>query len=168
VAGQSEEVGEAVGKIGDVVVRPVGWVVGGRAEVRDDEWGEVRAVIRIDGARFSSEALAGLEDFSHLEVVYHFDRVPEEKIETGARHPRGNTDWPKVGIFAQRGKNRPNRIGVSRCRVLRVDGLEMHVEGLDAVDGTPVLDIKPYMTEFGPQGAIRQPEWATAIMSRYY
>jgi tRNA-Thr(GGU) m(6)t(6)A37 methyltransferase TsaA len=168
VAGQSEEVGEAVGKIRDVVVRPVGWVVGGRAEVRDDEWGEVRAVIRIDGARFSSEALAGLEDFSHLEVVYHFDRVPEEKIETGARHPRGNTDWPKVGIFAQRGKNRPNRIGVSRCRVLRVDGLEMHVEGLDAVDGTPVLDIKPYMTEFGPQGAIRQPEWATAIMSRYY
>jgi tRNA-Thr(GGU) m(6)t(6)A37 methyltransferase TsaA len=168
VAGQSEEVGEAVGKIGDVVVRPVGWVVGGRAEVRDDEWGEVRAVIRIDGARFSSEALAGLEDFSHLEVVYHFDRVPEEKIETGARHPRGNTDWPKVGIFAQRGKNRPNRIGVSRCRVLRVDGLEVHVEGLDAVDGTPVLDIKPYMTEFGPQGAIRQPEWATAIMSRYY
>jgi tRNA-Thr(GGU) m(6)t(6)A37 methyltransferase TsaA len=151
-----------------VVVRPVGWVVGGRAEVRDDEWGEVRAVIRIDGARFSSEALAGLEDFSHLEVVYHFDRVPEEKIETGARHPRGNTDWPKVGIFAQRGKNRPNRIGVSRCRVLRVDGLEVHVEGLDAVDGTPVLDIKPYMTEFGPQGAIRQPEWATAIMSRYY
>jgi tRNA-Thr(GGU) m(6)t(6)A37 methyltransferase TsaA len=151
-----------------VVVRPVGWVVGGRAEVRDDEWGEVRAVIRIDGARFSSEALAGLEDFSHLEVVYHFDRVPEEKIETGARHPRGNTDWPKIGIFAQRGKNRPNRIGVSRCRVLRVDGLEVHVEGLDAVDGTPVLDIKPYMTEFGPQGAIRQPEWATAIMSRYY
>ncbi|MEV6292436.1 SAM-dependent methyltransferase [Streptomyces sp. NPDC051896] len=151
-----------------MVVRPVGWVVGGRAEVRDDEWGEVRAVIRIDGARFSVEALAGLEDFSHLEVVYHFDRVPDEKIETGARHPRGNTDWPKVGIFAQRGKNRPNRIGVSRCRVLRVDGLDVHVEGLDAVDGTPVLDIKPYMTEFGPQGAIRQPEWATAIMSRYY
>jgi tRNA (adenine37-N6)-methyltransferase len=135
--------------------------------VRDDESGAVRAVIRIDGARFGEEALAGLDDFSHLEVVYHFDRVPEERIETGARHPRGNTDWPKVGIFAQRGKNRPNRIGVSRCRLLRVDGLEVHVEGLDAVDGTPVLDIKPYMTEFGPQGATRQPEWATAIMSSY-
>ncbi|MER6074721.1 SAM-dependent methyltransferase [Streptomyces sp. NPDC001817] len=156
------------GEVGDVAVRPVGWVVGGRTEVRDDEWGEVRAVIRIDGARFSAEALAGLEDFSHLEVIYHFDRVPEERIETGARHPRGNADWPKVGIFAQRGKNRPNRIGVSRCRVLGVDGLEVHVEGLDAVDGTPVLDIKPYMTEFGPQGATRQPDWATAIMSRYY
>ncbi len=153
---------------GDIVVRPVGWVVGGRGEVRDDEWGGVRAVIRVDGERFTAEALAGLEDFSHLEVVYHFDRVPEERIETGARHPRGNADWPKAGIFAQRGKNRPNRIGVSRCRVLRVDGLDVHVEGLDAVDATPVLDIKPYMAEFGPQGATRQPQWATEIMSRYY
>ncbi|MFJ3308731.1 SAM-dependent methyltransferase [Streptomyces sp. NPDC086549] len=151
-----------------VVAYPVGRVVGGRAEVRDDEWGEVRAVIRVDGDRFTAEALAGLDAFSHLEVVYHFDRVPEEKIETGARHPRGNPDWPKVGIFAQRGKNRPNRIGVSRCRVLRVEGLDVHVEGLDAVDGTPVLDIKPYMAEFGPQGDTGQPEWATDIMRAYY
>jgi tRNA-Thr(GGU) m(6)t(6)A37 methyltransferase TsaA len=152
-----------------VVVVPVGRVIGGRAEVRDDEWGAVHAVIRVDGERFTADALAGLEDFSHLEVVYHFDRVPEEKIETGARHPRGNTDWPLVGIFAQRGKNRPNRLGVSRCRVLKVDGLDIHVAGLDAVDGTPVLDIKPYMAEFGPQGGeVRQPEWATELMRAYY
>jgi tRNA (Thr-GGU) A37 N-methylase len=89
--------------------------------------------------------VGGLDGFSHLEVVYHFDRVPVERIETGARHPRGNTDWPLVGIFAQRGKNRPNRIGVPRCRLLRTDGLDIHVEGLDVVDGTPVLDIKPYL-----------------------
>ena len=98
----------------------------------------------------------------------HFDRVPVEKVETGARHPRGNADWPLVGIFAQRGKNRPNRIGVSRCRLLRTDGLDLHVQGLDAVDGTPVLDIKPYMAEFGPQGPTHQPAWATEIMRDYY
>ncbi|MFF4321437.1 SAM-dependent methyltransferase [Streptomyces sp. NPDC001568] len=152
----------------EVVSDPVGQVVGGRAEVRDDEWGGVSAVIRLDGARFGPDALAGLDSFSHVEVVYHFDRVPVEKVETGARHPRGNTDWPLVGIFAQRGKNRPNRIGVSRCRLLRVDGLEVHVEGLDAVDGTPVLDIKPYMVEFGPRGATTQPDWATEVMRQYY
>ncbi|MFE5298514.1 SAM-dependent methyltransferase [Streptomyces sp. NPDC056632] len=151
-----------------VVALPVGRVVGGRGDVRDDAWGDVTAVVRLDAARFGPEALAGLDAFSHLEVVYHFDRVPEEGIETGARHPRGNTDWPLVGIFAQRGKNRPNRLGVSRCRLLRVDGLDIHVQGLDAVDGTPVLDIKPYMTEFGPQGPVDQPEWSTEIMSRYY
>ncbi|MFH9864972.1 SAM-dependent methyltransferase [Streptomyces lydicus] len=152
----------------EVVLRPVGRVVGGRSEVRDDDWGPVSAVIRLDAAQFGPDALAGLDDFSHLEVVYHFDRVPVEKMETGARHPRGNTDWPLVGIFGQRGKNRPNRLGVSRCRLLRTDGLDVHVQGLDAVDGTPVLDIKPYMTEFGPLGATSQPNWATALMRRYY
>lgn len=140
----------------EVVSDPVGRVVGGRAEVRDDEWGEVSAVIRLD-ERFGTEAIAGLDSFSHVEIVYHFDRVPEDKVQTGARHPRGNTDWPLVGIFAQRGKNRPNRLGVSRCRLVRVDGRDIHVEGLDAVDGTPVLDIKPYMSEFGPRGETTQP-----------
>ncbi|MBY8881208.1 SAM-dependent methyltransferase [Actinacidiphila acidipaludis] len=153
---------------GDVVLRPVARVVGGRADVVDDDWGPVLAVIRLDGERFAPEALFGLEEFSHLEVVFHFDRVTPEKVESGARHPRGNTDWPLVGIFAQRGKNRPNRLGVSRCRLVKVDGLDLHVAGLDAVDGTPVLDIKPYMAEFGPIGEVRQPAWSTEIMRAYY
>ncbi|MFJ9607677.1 SAM-dependent methyltransferase [Kitasatospora sp. NPDC101176] len=152
----------------EVTVRPVAWVVGGREEVRDDGWGSVGAVIRLDGERFGEEALYGLADFSHLEVVYHFDRVPEDEVESGARRPRGNPDWPLVGIFAQRGKNRPNRLGVSRCELVRVDGLELHVTGLDAVAGTPVLDIKPYLAEFGPRGEVRQAEWSVELMKEYY
>jgi tRNA-Thr(GGU) m(6)t(6)A37 methyltransferase TsaA len=149
-------------------LRPVARVLGGREEVVDDAWEGVEAVIRLDKDQFGEEALYGLDSFTHLEVVFHFDRVPVEKIETGARHPRGNQDWPLVGIFAQRGKNRPNRLGVSRCRLHRVDGLDLHVSGLDAVAGTPVLDIKPYIAEFGPRGEIHQPEWATEIMREYY
>ncbi|MGW2254260.1 SAM-dependent methyltransferase [Kitasatospora sp. NPDC001660] len=152
----------------DVTSRPVARVVGGRDEVVDDRWGGVTAIVRLDGEQFTEEALYGLADFSHLEIVYHFDRVPVEKVETGARHPRGNTDWPLVGIFAQRGKNRPNRLGVSRCALLRVDGLDLHVAGLDAVAGTPVLDIKPYLAEFGPIGEVRQPAWSTELMRDYY
>ncbi|MER5206093.1 SAM-dependent methyltransferase [Streptomyces sp. NPDC002825] len=151
-----------------VVSQPVGHVVGGRGEVRDDEWGDVESIVRLDGEAFGPEALAGLDAFSHLEIVYHFDRVSPDAVQTGARHPRGNEEWPLVGIFAQRGKNRPNRLGVSRCRLLRTDGLDLHVRGLDAVDGTPVLDIKPYMTEFGPQGPTTQPAWADEIMRHYY
>jgi tRNA (Thr-GGU) A37 N-methylase len=149
-------------------LRPVAHVLGGREEVFDDAWGGVEAVIRLDKDQFGEEALYGLDSFTHLEVVFHFDRVPAEKIETGARHPRGNQDWPLIGIFAQRGKNRPNRLGVSRCRLHRVDGLDLYVSGLDAVAGSPVLDIKPYMAEFGPRGEIGQPEWATEIMRDYY
>ncbi|MGW2920779.1 SAM-dependent methyltransferase [Streptomyces angustmyceticus] len=152
----------------EVVSVPVGRVVGGRAEVRDDDWGKETAIIRLDAGQYGPEAVAGLDAFSHLEVVYHFDRVPTDKIQTGARHPRGNTGWPLVGIFAQRGKNRPNRLGVSRCRLLKADGLDLHVQGLDAVDGTPVLDIKPYMAEFGPQGHTTQPDWATDLMRNYH
>jgi tRNA-Thr(GGU) m(6)t(6)A37 methyltransferase TsaA len=147
---------------------PVATVVGGRQAVADDDWGRETAVLRLDAQRFGPEALFGLESFSHLEVVFHFDRVAPERIQSGARHPRGNTDWPLVGIFAQRGKNRPNRLGVSRCRLLKVDGLDVYVQGLDAVDGTPVLDIKPYMREFGPQGETTQPDWSTEIMRAYY
>ena len=125
-------------------------------------------MIRVRADRFTADAVAGLTDFSHLEVVFFFDRVAPDAIETGARHPRGNQDWPLVGIFAQRGRNRPNRIGVSRCTLLAVDGLDLHVAGLDAVAGTPVLDIKPYMTGFAPRGEIREPAWVTDLMRAYY
>ena len=149
-------------------IQPVGRVVGGRAEPDDDDWGAVRAVIRLDAERFGPEAVAGLAEFSHLEVVYVFDRADPAATETGSRHPRGRDDWPAVGIFAQRGKDRPNHLGVSRADLLAVDGLDLHVQGLDAIDGTPVLDVKPWMNEFGPRGLVRQPAWASELMQRYY
>src|SRR5262249_40455092 len=111
---------------------------------------------------------AGLEAFSHLEVVYCFHAVPLDRVETGARHPRGRSDWPLVGIFAQRGKARPNRLGVSRCNLVRVEGRVVTVRRLDAIDGTPVLDIKPYMREFGPIGEVKQPAWSVELMQDYY
>ncbi|MCB1741566.1 MAG: SAM-dependent methyltransferase, partial [Gammaproteobacteria bacterium] len=76
--------------------------------------------------------------------------------------------WPKVGIFAQRGKARPNRIGVSVCRLRGVEGGRISVQGLDAIDGTPVLDVKPYMTGFAPRGEVLEPEWAVEIMREYW
>jgi len=149
-------------------MQPVGQVVGGRAQPDDDDWGDVRAVIRLDAARFGPEALAGLDAFSHVEVVYVFDRADPDATEFGARHPRGRSDWPAVGIFAQRGKDRPNHLGVSRALLTGVDGLDVQVQGLDAIDGTPVLDIKPWMNELGPRGLVRQPAWASELMQRYY
>jgi tRNA (Thr-GGU) A37 N-methylase len=151
-----------------VVSRPIGQVRGGRTEPGDDSWEAVTATIELDGGQFGPEALAGLSDFSHIEVVFHFDRVAAGEITSAARHPRGRQDWPRVGIFAQRGKGRPNRLGVSICRLLSVDGITLTVQGLDAIDATPVLDIKPVMKGFLPRGEIREPRWAQDIMRNYW
>jgi|GEM_PF-118588 len=150
-----------------ISIQPIGTVRSSRSDVRDDGWDSEQAHIELH-ASFGAEALAGLDTFSHVEVLFYMDRVEPTKIETGARHPRNNRDWPAVGIFAQRGKNRPNQIGTTVCRILRVEGSRLHVEGLDAVDGTPVIDIKPWVREFGPRGALKQPGWMNALMRGYW
>jgi tRNA-Thr(GGU) m(6)t(6)A37 methyltransferase TsaA len=152
----------------EIHLSPIGVVHSSRNVVEDDDWDSVTAWIEIDSARFSPDALAGLDTFSHVEVVYWMNRVESAKIETGARHPRNNQDWPRVGIFAQRAKNRPNRIGTTICRVQAVEGFTVRVAGLDAVDGTPVLDLKPWVREFGPRGEIQQPPWMDALMAGYW
>jgi tRNA-Thr(GGU) m(6)t(6)A37 methyltransferase TsaA len=151
-----------------IAMRPIGWVRGGRIEAIDDDWGGVEAEIALDPAQFTAEATAGLGDFSHLEVIYHFHKAEVAKIETGARHPRGNPEWPRVGVFAQRAKGRPNRIGVTVCEIVAVAGLSVRVRGLDAIDGTPVLDLKPVMAGFLPRGAVREPAWAGELMADYW
>lgn len=146
----------------------IGTVRSTRAATEDDDWDSVVSSIELDPGQFTTDALAALDTFSHVEVIYVFDRVDPARVERGARHPRNNRAWPKVGIFAQRGKDRPNRIGTAVCRVDRIDGLRIHVTGLDAVEGTPVLDIKPWVNEFGPRGDTRQPDWMSELMRAYW
>lgn len=151
-----------------ITMTPVAHVIGGRAEPTDDYWGGTQAVIRIDPVLFPVEATKGLEDFSHLEVTFFFHLTDKDDLNPGARRPRDNPDWPEVGIFGHRNMRRLNWIGVSRCRLLKVEGLDLHVEDLDAVDGTPVLDIKPWFTAFGPRGDVREPEWPSVMLRDYF
>jgi tRNA-Thr(GGU) m(6)t(6)A37 methyltransferase TsaA len=151
-----------------ITMKPVGVVRSTRIAVSDDNWDAETARIELDAKEFSAESLAGIAEFSHVEVIFFMDQVAPEKIEKTARHPRNNPNWPKVGIFAQRGKNRPNQIGTTLCRVLGVDGETLHVEGLDAVDGTPVLDLKPWVAEFAPRGPLFQPPWISELMMGYW
>jgi tRNA (adenine37-N6)-methyltransferase len=156
------------GPIETFEIRPLGTVVGGRIEAIDDDWDTQEAEIHLDAARFTPDVLAGLTDFSHIDVIFVFDQVDESSVNLGARHPRGNPDWPKVGILAQRAKARPNRLGVTTCRLVSVDGLVLRVRGLDAIAGSPVVDIKPYMREFSPREATTQPAWVNELMAKYW
>ncbi len=145
-------------------MEPIGHVRADRDEAVDDDWGDAVSTIELEG--FDAEALRGLGDFSHAEIFFIFDRVTE--VEGGSRHPRGDTAWPRVGIFAQRAKDRPNRLGATIVEIVSVDGTSLTVRGLDAIDGTPVVDIKPVMREFLPRSEVRQPEWATELMRDYW
>src|SRR2546423_1557594 len=149
-------------------VEPVAHVVGGRIQPTDDYWGGTRAIIRIDSDRFTADATKGLDAFSHLKLFFRFPLPDPTALTLGARRARDNPSWPEVGIFGHRNTRRLNWLGISRCRLLKVDGLDLHVEDLDAVDGTPILDIKPWFAEMGPRGEIRQAPWSVEMLRNYY
>jgi tRNA (Thr-GGU) A37 N-methylase len=123
--------------------------------------------IELDSSQFSPDCTLGLSDYSHADVIFSLSGVPDGKTVKGARRPRGRTDWPNVGIFAQRAKDRPNRIGMTTCPLETVEGLNIRVWELDAMDGTPVLDVKPYYKGFGPRGEVREPAWTAELMAGY-
>jgi tRNA (Thr-GGU) A37 N-methylase len=147
---------------------PIAHVVGGRKEPTDDYWGGTRSIIRIDRDLLPEDATKGIDEFSHLEVVFRFHLSDPTDLPLEPRSARNNPDWPKVGSLGHRNMRRLNWLGISRCRLLRVDGLDLHVEDLDAVDGTPVLDIKPWFEEFGPRGTVKQAAWSTEMLTDYF
>jgi tRNA-Thr(GGU) m(6)t(6)A37 methyltransferase TsaA len=150
-----------------ISLEPIGVVRSARTGMEDDYWGGIVSEIVI-AESLGAEALVGIEDFSHAEVIFYFHQVEVGKVITGARHPRGDTSWPKVGILAQRAKARPNRLGLSVVKIVDRSRNVLRVTGLDAIDGTPVLDVKPVMQEFLPRETVFQPRWATELMENYW
>jgi len=148
-------------------IKPIAFVKNSRKEIKDDNWGSIISEIELV-EEFNEEALSGISDFSHLEIIFYFDKVTDEMIQYNARHPRNNPSYPKVGIFSQRGKNRPNKLGLTSVELLSHSERTITVRGLDAINGTPIIDIKPIMKEFLPKGEIKQAEWSKALMEKYW
>jgi tRNA (Thr-GGU) A37 N-methylase len=150
------------------VKKPTGFVRSTRNEPIDDGWDGIETRIELDSKELVPDAVLGLSNFSHIEVVFLFDRADPTKACRGARRSRGRVDWPLTGILAQRAKDRPNRLGVTVCHLLKVEEDILYVQGLDAIDGTPVLDVKPVMRGFLPRGEIRGPRWVGELMAGYW
>ncbi len=148
-------------------VQAIATVVGGHMEPADDYQGGVESVIRLD-ASYPLETLQGIEEFSHLLVVWHFHRASPDDVALHARSPRGNPRWPATGTFVHRNHRRPNQLAVSFPRLLRVEGRDLHVTDLDAVDGTPVIDLAPYFEHMGPRGPVHQPSWPAEMLTDYW
>jgi len=104
------------------------------------------------------EGLSGISGFSHLFVLFYLNQLTEKQREVLKVHPRGRTDLPLTGVFATRTMFRPNPIGLTLVELVKVEGNVLTVKGLDAFDGTPVLDIKPY--DFWDKAeTVRVPDW---------
>jgi tRNA-Thr(GGU) m(6)t(6)A37 methyltransferase TsaA len=150
----------------DIVLQPVAFVRNNRKEPTDDYWGNIISEIELaDG--IPSDAFNGIDEYSHVEIIFHFHLADKEHA-VFKHHPRGNKNWPEVGIFAQRKRDRPNGIGLTVAEMIKREGNKIWVKYLDAIDGTPVLDIKPVLKEFLPTGEIRQPEWSHELMKNYW
>jgi tRNA-Thr(GGU) m(6)t(6)A37 methyltransferase TsaA len=151
----------------EMALEPIGVVRSPRTDVGySDGWGGVVARVELR-PELGTESLTGLADFSHVDVVYWFDQVRRRPSYAGLSHPRGRADLPMIGVFAARGPNRPNPIGVSACAIVAVGDTWVEVRGLDAVDNTPVLDLKPLMPRLLPT-RVTEPAWSAELMARYY
>jgi tRNA-Thr(GGU) m(6)t(6)A37 methyltransferase TsaA len=147
-------------------LKPVATISNTRITPTDDFWGDVISEITLL-PHLPENAFMGIEGFSHLEILYYFDKVDQSRIVYYG-HPRGNSEWPEMGIFCQRKKDRPNQLGLCTVELVEHTGRTIKVKYLDAIEGTPVLDIKPVFKEFEPKSVIRQPQWTVELMADYW
>ena len=149
----------------DIIMKPIGYVCNTVQNKKDVSWGEEISTIELSEEYYSGTA--GLNDFSHAIILYHLDKAVYEKEKHLQRRPQNREDMPLVGIFSQRGKDRPNRIGMTSVQIINVDDKSLTVKGLDAIDGTVVLDIKPYYPVYDKKDA-SVPEWVDRLMQHYF
>ncbi|MDJ1467614.1 SAM-dependent methyltransferase [Xanthocytophaga flava] len=150
----------------EIKIHSVAIVKNTRKTPTDDYWEGVVSEIEL-ADHIPTEAFNQISDFSHLEIIYYFNQVEDRDIVFSGR-PRGNPAYPLVGIYGQRKKDRPNAIGLATVELLEHKGRTLKVKYLDAIDGTPVLDIKPVFKEFEPKGSLKQPSWVEDLMKNYW
>ena len=149
----------------DIILNPIGYVHNQVDEKKDTAWGNDISTIILDEDFHGG--LTGLSDFSHAIILCHLNRakfIPEKHL---LRRPRNRTDMPLLGIFSQRTKDHPNQIGITSVEILSVSENSITVKGLDALNGTPVLDVKPYFPVFDKREA-KTPDWVDILMENYF
>jgi len=149
-----------------ISMEPIGYVSSPVAERTDENWGQVvsRVVLKSE----YSEGLLGLKDFSHAIIVTFLHQANFDSSKHLRRRPKGLDNMPLVGIFSQRAKNRPNPIGITAVEIVSVDNDYLDVRGLDAINGTPVLDIKPYYPQYDRVNSANVPAWVNELMKGYF
>ena len=143
----------------EIVLKPIGVV---RTAAVGDEVKDKTRISHVVIRNELAEALEGVDGFSHLFVLFWLHEIPAKQQKTLKVHPRGRKDLPLLGVFATRTNLRPNPVGLTLVELVKVEGNVLAVRGLDAFDGTPVLDIKPFDSWDMAKDA-RVPSWWTKL-----
>ncbi len=149
---------DLINELPEMTLKAIGIVRNGIRQPQRHDWEEIISDIIIDGSL--TEALDKLEDFSHIIVLYWMHRAATGQVPTKV-HPMGKHELPLVGLSVTRSPNRPNPIGMATVRLLQRQDNILKVQGLDAIDGTPVIDIKPYIPGYDSAANTKVPPWIT-------
>jgi len=150
----------------EINIIPIGLVKSSVTELVDKNWGNVTS--RINLLPEYKGSLVGLEDFSHIIVITYLHQAKYTPSKHLQRRPRGMESMPKVGIFSQRVKDRPNPIGVTAVEIINVGDDYIEVRGLEAIDATPIIDIKPYYPHYDKIETPKIPQWVDRLMNNYF
>jgi len=150
----------------EIRLKAIAFVASPVTEQTDQNWGKIISRILLQPEYIG--ALSGLENFSHALVITYLHQAKYEKSKHLQRRPRGLESMPVVGIFSQRAKDRPNPVGVTAVKIITVRDDYIEVQGLDAIDGTPILDIKPYYPQYDRVDLPKVPEWVDRLMEKYF
>ncbi len=142
----------------EIRLEPIGYVANGEHDVARQDWSRVRSEIRLREGL--GAALLGLRDYSHVIVLGWLDRIPEELRGRLQAYPAGDERLPLQGALALRGGARPNPISFTVCALKAIEGDTLLLDGLDLADGTPVLDVKPYIAYYDSVPKAKLPKWA--------
>ena len=149
-----------------ISLNPIGYVSNEIENRKDTTWGEDVSKIILEEEY--SGGLKGLDDFSHAIIIYYLDKAHFERDKHIQRKPQNREDMPLVGIFSQRGKDRPNQIGITAVQIMSLKNDTLIVKGLDAINSTPIIDIKPYYPMYDYKENATVPEWAYRLMEHYF
>jgi tRNA-Thr(GGU) m(6)t(6)A37 methyltransferase TsaA len=149
-----------------IMINPIGIVESPVKDPVDENWGAVTSRIVVKAEL--GPGLLGLGDFSHVIVVTYLHKASFDPARHLQRRPRGLEHMPKVGIFSQRAKDRPNHLGFTAVKLLAVGENHITVQGLDAIDGTPVIDLKPYYPQYDRVDSAVVPAWVEELMKHYF
>lgn len=150
----------------EIKLNIIGLVSSTVTEQTDENWGQITSRIILQPEYVG--ALCGLGDFSHAIIITYLHQAKYEKEKHLQRRPRGLESMPKVGIFSQRAKDRPNPLGVTAVKIINVEDGYIEVQGLDAINETPVLDIKPYYPQYDKIDSPKVPDWVNLLMEKYF